>query len=220
MPMTQEADVAERTLLETPALPLLVPPRVFDAFGWCASDVLEWRRPRGVFDTGTPVDGSDPARLVFVLHGPCDFLPVELARLHAFGLGLRGEHALAPYGIDDATDELWARGVRPRDLFWVAADNVNALFWGLHDWSHFHNHGPFVERAWTELQCDAAALTWMWRNRARAGISDAVWERIRGEVHALAARRFAEEGVAGDLAPLAREALLALADGPHPALRD
>ena len=31
--------------LATPPLPRLVPAETFDAFSWCASDVLEWRCP-------------------------------------------------------------------------------------------------------------------------------------------------------------------------------
>jgi hypothetical protein len=175
----------------------IVPARVFDAFGWCDTDSLEWRRPAVAphFDAETPIDGSDPARMVFVFRRDVDFLPRELARLHAFGLGLTSEHALAPYAIDDATDELFARRERPRDLFWLAADNLNALFWGLHDWAHFHNHGPFEERALTELQCDAAALAWIAENRDAVPASDARLARLRDEVDALSARRFADEGV-------------------------
>ncbi|HSY25380.1 MAG TPA: hypothetical protein VK841_24820 [Polyangiaceae bacterium] len=150
------------------------------------------------WDTGVRLDGSDPARMVFVLRGACDFLPCELARWHAFGLGLTGEWALAPWGIDAATDELYAHRVRPGDLLWLAADNLNALFWGLHDWAHFHNHGPFEDRAWTELQCDAGALAWLWINRERAEIREATWERLRCDVVALAAARFAGEGIAFD----------------------
>ena len=115
--------------------------------------------------------------MVFVIDdrvtpGERAWIPRELARLHAFGLGLGDEEALAPWAIDDATDGLHARRCRPREVFWLAADNMNALFWGLHDWAHFHNHGPFVERAENELQCDVAALAWMWRNRDAIGISD------------------------------------------------
>jgi hypothetical protein len=188
--------------LATPPVACLVPvgliPPVFDAFAWCPSDWLEWRRPRASEPTGwddaTPLDGSDPERMVFVFRAACDFLPSELARLHAFGLGLDDERALAPWAIDNATDELYARRVRPRDLLWLAADNLNALFWGLHDWAHFHNHGPFEQRAWTELQCDASALAWLWRNREAAEIADATWERLREEVVELARGRFAGEG--------------------------
>jgi hypothetical protein len=193
-----------RTLLETPALPCVVPTGVFDAFGWCPSDALEWRRPSARFDSSTPLDGSNPARMVFVFHADCAFLPRELARLHAFGLGLSEEQALAPYGIDDATDGLFERGVRPRDLLWLAADNLNALMWGLHDWVHFHNHGPLEQRAWTELQCDGTALAWIWLNRGAIGLDDATFARWRGEVEALVASRFADEGLAFDPAPLAR----------------
>jgi hypothetical protein len=172
---------------------------VFDAFGWCASDELEWRRPPAQWDGATPIDGSDPTRMVFVLHAdgadrPGAFLPRELARLHAIGLGLGDEDALAPWAIDDATDGLYARRLRPRDVLWLAADNLNALFWGLHDWAHFHNHGPFVEVAWTELQCDASALAWLWVNRDRVPLSEAAWERVRREVEALSRGRFAAEG--------------------------
>jgi hypothetical protein len=200
--------------LATPPVACVVPseidPPVFDAFGWCASDWLEWRTPApsardGVpFDDATPLDGSDPHRMVFVFHAgaPCDFLPRELARLHAIGLGLEDEEALAPWGIDAATDELYAHRVTPRDAMWLAADNLNALFWGLHDWAHFHNHGPFEQRAWTELQCDASALAWLWLNREEVGLKANVWERVRGEAAAVSRRRFEEEGLAAEAAEL------------------
>jgi hypothetical protein len=185
------------TILATPPLPRLVPEDVFDAFGWCPSDALEWRRPAAGWDTTPCVDGSDPARMVFVLRGPCDFLPQELARLHAVGLQLGDEQALAPWGIDEATDQLYARSARPGGLLWLAADNLNALLWGLHDWTHFHNHGPFERRAWTELQCDASALAWLWLNRERVALPGATWAELARRVAELAHARFAggdEEG--------------------------
>lgn len=187
--------------LATPPTACIVPQGVFDAFGWCASDELEWRRKPAYFDDCTPIDGADPARMVFVVHahlpaGERAFLPRELARVHATGLGLDDEEALAPWAIDDATDGLHAQGRRPRDILWLAADNLNALFWGLHDWAHFHNHGPFVQVAWTELQCDASALAWLWANRDRVPLSAAVWERVRNEVTSLSRARFAAEGLA------------------------
>jgi len=187
------------TTLATPPMPLLAPPAVFDGFSWCASDTLQWAHPANrPFDLTTPVDGSDPARMVFVFREPVDFLPRELAKLHAFGLGLEDEWALAPYAIDDATDELFARKIRPRDLLWLAADNLNALFWGLHDWSHFHNHGPFEERAWNELQCDAAALFWIWINRAVIDLDDGAWLHLHRAVTQGTVARFAAEGKAID----------------------
>jgi hypothetical protein len=201
--------------LATPPIARLVPDGVFDAFRWCDSDVLEWRAPLDRWDASTPLDGSDPSRMVFVLRGRHDFLPRELARVHAFGLGLTDEEALAPWAIDDATDELYARRVRPGDALWLAADNLNALYWGLHDWAHFHNHGPFEQRAWTELQCDAAALAWLWINREAIGLRDCPrdqdWERVRGQVEALARGRFAAEGLALDDAALAPARVQALA---------
>ncbi len=181
--------------LRTPPARLLVPAGVFDAFGWCSSDVIEWRA--AAWDDATPIDGADPARMVFVARpGAADFLPREPACVHAFGLGLSDEEALAPWAIDDATDGLHARGVRPRDALWLAADNLNALFWGLHDWAHFHNHGPFEQRAWTELQCDATALAWLWENRAEVPLAPDAWERVRRAVVGLSLGRFAAEGLA------------------------
>jgi hypothetical protein len=182
--------------LATPPVTRVVPEGVFDAFGWCDSDALEWRAPDGAWDDATPIDGSDPARMVFVTRpGVAPFLPRELACLHAFGLGLTDEEALAPWAIDDATDELHAHRVRPGDALWLAADNLNALFWGLHDWAHFHSHGPFEQRAWTELQCDATALAWLWLNRALVPLEAPAWERVRRDVTALSRGRFAGEGL-------------------------
>src|SRR5262249_40765590 len=132
----------------------------------------------------------------FVMKRDVEFLPRELARLHAFGLGLSDEWALAPYAIDDATDELFARRVPPNDLFWLAADNLNALYWGLHDWADFDNHCPFEQRALNELQCDAAALAWISRNRSRVEINDARFDRLEREIVTLAAKRLEAEGVA------------------------
>lgn len=186
-------------------MPRIVPDGVFDAFGWCASDELEWRAAS--WDPATPIDGSDPARMVFVVRagpeGAARFLPRELARLHAFGLGLADEEALAPWAIDDATDSLHAHGVRPRDALWLAADNLNALFWGLHDWAHFHHHGPFEQRAWTELQCDASALAWLWTNREAIGLASDAWERVHDEAVKLSRGRFEAEGLELDESLLA-----------------
>ncbi len=179
------------TRLQTRPLPRLVPDDVFDAFAWHPTDWIEWRRPDAQrFDASTPIDGSDPARMVFVFHALCTFLPQELARLHAFGLHLEDELALAPYAIDDATDELFARRVSPRSLLWLAADNLNALFWGLHDWAHFHSHGSFDQRAWTELQCDVSAYVWLKDNRDAIGLDDTTLDRARSEIVALIASRF------------------------------
>ncbi len=182
-------------ILQTPPVACIVPEGVFDAFGWCDSDTLEWRRPADTWDGDPCMTADNPPGMVFVLRRRCDWLPTELARLHAFGLGLSDEAALAPYAIDDATDELHARKVRPRDLLWLAAPSLRALAWGLHDWAHFHNHGPFERRAWTELQCDATALAWLWTNRHVVGLDVRDWETARRSFVALSASRFATEGL-------------------------
>lgn len=200
-----------RTILGTPPTPRVVPADVFDAFGWCSSDVLEWWRP-DVWDASADVTAANPPRMVFVMRKECDFLPRELARVHSPGLGLENEWALAPYAIDDATDELHARRVAPGSLFWLAAADLPGLVWGLHDWSHFHNHGPFDARAMTELQCDTAALVWLFLNLASVGIGDADWERVRRSLAGIAASRFADEGASFDAAWLARERLVEIAE--------
>jgi hypothetical protein len=209
------AEAVVRTILVTPPVSRVVGDSVFDAFGWCPSDVLEWGRPDPwTPDEGTDVTATNPAGMVFVMRQPCDFLPRELARLHAAGLGLSGEWALAPYGIDDATDELYARRVAPGSLLWLAARDLAGLVWGLHDWAHFHNHGAFEQRALTELQCDVASLVWLWLNRSAAGIDDSTWERARLALSAVARARFAEEGASPPAdGPLSADRLIRMAEG-------
>jgi hypothetical protein len=182
--------------LRTPAIARIVPDGVFDAFGWCVSDELEVGSPaEGALDLETPITAANPPGMVFVMRSEAGaFLPRELASLHMERMGLTTEWALAPWGIDDATDLLYAHRARPRDMLWLATRSLAGLFWGLHDWAHFHNHGPFEQRGWTELQCDAAALAWLWANRGTLGLSEAGWERARRGVAGVGAARFAEEG--------------------------
>jgi hypothetical protein len=188
-----------RTILATPPVPRVVPDSVFDGFGWCPSDILEWRRP----DAWAPeaeVSATNPAGMIFVIRerngapGTAESLPRELARLHAPGLGLDGEWALAPYAIDDATDQLYEKRVAPGSVLWLAATDLPGLVWGLHDWAHFHSHGPFVARAMTELQCDLTALVWLRLNRRAIGIDDATCELARRRLSRVARDRFEEEG--------------------------
>ncbi len=179
--------------LVVPAMPRVVYGGVFDAWSWCASDVVEWRTPRGApLDERGSIAGDNPPDLVFVMRERVDFLPRELARLHAYGYELADEECLAPWAIDDATDLLYAHRVRPRDVFWLAAPSLPALVWGLHDWVHFHNHGPFDDAPMTELQCDLVALAWLRANAERIGLGPDVLARVAAELAALAARRFAE----------------------------
>lgn len=185
-------------MLDVPPMARVVPDGVFDAWSWCKSDVLEWRRPASSpasLGDGPSIDGQNPPGLVFVMREEQTFLPRELARLHAFGYGLDDELALAPYAIDDATDLLYQHGKRPRDVFWLAAPTLDALVWGLHDWVHFHNHGPFDQPAMTELQCDLVALAWLRRNARAMGLDDACLTRVARDLAALSRKRFDDERV-------------------------
>jgi hypothetical protein len=213
---------AAATYLATPPVPPVAAEaaQVFDGHAWCASRDLEWRCPVGRWDPSTPIDGSNPARMIFVVRREASeraaFLPRETACLHAFGLGLTDEEALAPWAIDDATDELYAKRIEPRELFWLAADNLNALFWGLHDWAHFHNHGAFepAQRAWTELQCDASALVWLWiagETHRVEGLSCPGWEEVRRQAEELSRARFAADSRPFDPSVLGAQRLQAIA---------
>lgn len=189
--------------LLTPPLPLLVSTETFGGFGWHPSTTLTWRCPT---DAPALNDFADqlPLGFAFVLRAPWDALPTELAwlhtgRAHAAALGLAADLALAPWAIDDATDLLFAERRPPAETFWLAADNVNALYWALHDWSHFHNHGEFTDRPSTELQCDAAALAWLWINRGAIGLPDAHWEALRRD--ALANHRALRDATADTRCP-------------------
>ncbi len=198
-------------MLEVPSLrcPLdsQIDARVFDAWGWCSSDTLEWRTPllaNDAIEKSVVIDSQNPADLVFVFKDGADssFLPRELARLHARGYGLEEEWALAPYAIDDATDVLYERRVRPGDMFWLAAPSLRALVWGLHDWAHFHNHGPFDEPAATELACDLVALEWLRINARLVGVDDADIDRVALELAALSRVRFEAEGATSPVVDL------------------
>jgi len=169
--------------LQTPPLPLLVSAETFDDFGWCPSDVLPWQTPGSGLVLNPFVD-TLPLRMAFVFVREFPALPREYAWLHtgrdqATALGLGDAFALAPYALDDATDLLWEAKAPPRTVFSLACDNLNALYWALHDWSHFHNHGPFTDRPSTELQCDVAALAWLWINRDALPLPPAVWDDYR-----------------------------------------
>lgn len=172
--------------LFTPSLPRIVPDGVFDGFAWCPGTTLEWRCPTETLVINA-LDDALPLGLAFVFRAPWPALPSELARLHtgraqALALGLGDEGALAPYAIDDATDLLFEHRRAPTETFWLAADNLNGLYWALHDWGHFHNHGEFTDRPATEYQCDVSALAWLWINREAVGLPEARWESLVAEV--------------------------------------
>lgn len=185
-------------MLHVPALACLVPDGVFDAFAWAASDVLELWTP----DTGLVCEGriaaENPPGFAFVFRGAFHELPAEPGEWHLPGLLAPGQQVLAPYAIDDATDGLYAQHLLPKELFFLAATRLDALYWGLHDWCHFHNHGPFEQRAWTELQCDHAAMAWLALNAEQLRLRDEQLDELRRDVRALQQQRFEEEGVPGD----------------------
>ncbi len=200
------------TRLATPHLPRLVPDGVFDAFEWRASTTLEWWRPQDRWDASIVDQAENPSGMTFALRaGRGEFLPRELARLHATGYGFEDEWSLAPYGIDDATDLLFERRETPNETMWLVADGLRALFWGLHDWAHFHNHGPFEERAWTELQCDASALVWLFlAKRVVPAMTDEAWEALRVSASAISRARFEDEEKPFDEPLLAAQRLQAI----------
>lgn len=195
--------------LRTPPIPELVPPGVFDAFGWCESTSLLWRKPPGPLADGEPITSANPPTMAFVFRSASaragtgtgmgreaasEWLPRELAYLHVRALCDDDEWVLAPWAIDDATDRLWERHATPGDELLLAADRLTALAWGLHDWAHFHNHGPFERRALTELQCDASALIWLAlaENEVHLRLGSR-WERVREEFVRLSEERFRDE---------------------------
>lgn len=200
-------------MLDVPPMPRVVADGVFDAWSWCPSTVLEWHRPP-VLATTRRIESSNPPGLVFVLrdtaaHG---FLPRELACLHAIGYGLTDEESLSPWAIDDATDLLYERHAPPHEVFWLAAPALDSLVWGLHDWAHFHNHGPFDQPAMTEIQCDLLALHWLRRNATAIGLTEGALDGVARDLAALSRRRFAEEEIAPPTADLDAVFL-----GPYPA---
>lgn len=151
--------------------------------------------------------------MAFVFRSPSGVrgVPAELARLHVGrAYGLNDERCIAPYAIDDATDELFSQRIEPHSALWLATNNLDGLFWGLHDWAHFHSHGSFEERTANELQCDLSALCWLWLNRQSAGVSRERFARLRMEVLEAHQRRCAADPprVAIDDRPLREDATL------------
>lgn len=176
-----------------------VVPEAFDAWSWCASSAVEWRMPqtsearpaRGTLDLANPPD------LLFVIRDPArvPFLPRERANLHAPAYGFDDDvWALAPYAIDDATDLLFEHRVPPHEAMWLAAPSLAALVWGLHDWAHFHNHGPFDDPPATELACDLLALAWLRANRERLALDDDALAQVPRDLAALTRQRFSAAG--------------------------
>ena len=184
-----------RCTLAVPPCPNLAPEGVFDAYAWCASDTLSVLAPDGGIAPGRPLSGDNPPGFAFVFHGPQFGLPAEPGELHLPGLLPAGSMVLAPYAIDEATDGLYEQMIAPNAVFSLAVVRFDALYWALHDWCHFHNHGPFVQRAWTELCCDATALTWLNINARLVGLQAHEQDELARAVHKLCTQRFADEGL-------------------------
>lgn len=150
--------------LSTTSVECLVDAAVLPAF--------EWSTPRWLdvclidpFDRDSPITADNPPRMLFHVHSANTLaLPTELGALHLAGLD-SDLQVLAPWAIDDATDRLFATQTPAEEVLALITDSLRGVFWGLHDWAHFHSHGPFERVAETELQCDLAALAWMWDNR-------------------------------------------------------
>lgn len=183
-PPAPSAPVVTRLALRP--VPCLVAPDVFDAYHWHRPRELEWWRPQASLrDDG--FDAELPVRMAFVFRDGAsrEGLPAELARLHvgkAYGF-TDAQWCLAPYGIDDATDVLFERSQPAPETFFLATDNLNALYWGLHDWAHFHSHGPFDDVPSTEWQCDLSALCWLYENRAQVpSLTEERFEALRFDV--------------------------------------
>lgn len=179
---------------------------VFDAFGWADSTSIEWVTEAGVGPTTMP-SSDNPPGLGFVIRGgegAFSFLPRERADLHLPRVPLPpNAGVLAPWAIDDATDLLYEHRVRPDDALYLATTSLAAVFWGLHDWAHFHSHGPFVEVAATELQCDLSALVWLEVNAGALGIDAPTLAAVRSSARELSAARAAAEGISLDTTCLA-----------------
>jgi hypothetical protein len=207
----------ERYLQLTPPA-CVVPEGVFDAFGWCSTGELRLRTPAAGLALGAELTDENPAEMVFVFHGPPGAwldLPRELATLHAPALTEPAECILAPYAIDDATDAFYTHRCAPNTQLLLATTTLRGVFWGLHDWCHFHNHGPFEARAWTELQCDVAALTWMFACQEALECSSDALRRIAVRAEKLAETRFQAEGFGASLAAQVRTHYAGFAGRQH-----
>jgi hypothetical protein len=176
--------------------PCIVPAGVFDAYSWHESSELLLRMPASGLAQGAALSDENPPEMAFLFHGPEQAwlaLPRELASFHAPSLSRNSEYVLAPYAIDDATDAFYIQNVNPSEQLLLATTTLRGVFWGLHDWCHFHNHGAFEERALTELQCDVTALTWLHANADILECSAEGLQSLATRVIAVSETRFREE---------------------------
>lgn len=184
----------QKARLSTAPIPRLVDSAVLPDFEWAAPRWLDVLLPDAGVDPRDAVTADNPPRMLFlVAEGAAVTLPTEPGALHLPGLP-DAARVLAPWAIDDATDAFFEARVPPEEVLVLATDSLRGLFWGLHDWAHFHSHGPFDRVAETELQCDVAALVWLSDNRAALAVAPLQLERIAADVVALWHDRFTAEG--------------------------
>lgn len=176
------------TLLLTPPIARVVPDGVFDAYAWAEPQWLFWHHD-GEFDRELPTSDNPPGA-VFLLDTRVIELPSEPAELHVPAIVRTGTRCLAPWGIDAATDGLFAQRIPPSSCLALATSSLAGLFWGLHDWFHFHHHGSLFDAAWTELQCDRAAFAWTALNASAIGLDARQLEMLARRVRALGEARF------------------------------
>lgn len=180
----------KKKLLRTPPIARVVESEVFDAYGWSTSDVVVWNHPEDL--VARPLALSNPTRQLFLFREEFfasradaeEILPREKGEGHWPAFFGKDEWVLAPYAIDDATDELFAHRLAASSVLELVADSLAGVFWGFHDWMHFHHHGPFTDVPRTELQCDVGAFVWTDVNRELLGLSSddmrSLYNTVRG----------------------------------------
>ena len=190
--------------LSTGSIERLVDSAVLPAYEWTAPRWLDLHVPRGGMDLESRITADNPPRMLFVLASHCTLaLPAESGPLH-LGTLPADSRVLAPWAIDAATDLLFETQTPPEELLSLATDSLRGVFWGLHDWAHFHSHGPFERIAETELQCDVSALVWLWEARAELAIDLARYAAVVTDVVGIWEERFRAEGLAHDPEPALR----------------
>ncbi len=183
----------QKARLSTAPIQRLVDSAVLPDFEWAEPRWLDVLLPVAGLATQDPITADNPPRMLFLVAADAAVaLPTEPAALHFQGLPSEA-NVLAPWAIDAATDALFAARAPAKDVLVLATDSLRGVFWGLHDWAHFHSHGPFERVAETELQCDVAALVWLWDNRDALGVTRAHHARIVGDVTGLWRARFTAE---------------------------
>jgi hypothetical protein len=191
----------QKARLSTAAIERLVDFVVLPDFEWTTPRWLDVVLPEAGLERLAPITADNPPRMLFlVAPGSNVPLPTEAAALHMPALPDDAK-VLAPWAIDDATDLFFAAQAPPEEVLTLATDSLRGVFWGLHDWAHFHSHGPFERIAETELQCDVAALVWLWDNRELLATTLAEYTRVAANVGALWHARFTAEARAFSLAP-------------------